>query len=261
MAYTIKKLSELSRVSTRTLRWYDEIGLLKPAFYGSNQYRYYEETQLLKLQQILFFRELGFPLEDIQRILLSSDFDQLEALSKHKQALEKRVDQTKELINTIDTTILHLRGNQIMKPEEFYHGFKDWMKDYGKEELLIKKFDGSEDLSSAEKIVLNSVIINTKPPEKKEWEAILKQSNQIYREITKCLIENLEPKSSEVQSAIKKHCEFTSQYHQMSREVYLALAELYSSKKEYRDQLDPFHPQLYDYIARAMSIYAYNDLD
>ena len=69
MKYTVNKLAKISGVSSRTLRFYDEIDLLKPAFYGDNQYRYYEEEQLLMLQQILFFRELGFPLNDIQRII------------------------------------------------------------------------------------------------------------------------------------------------------------------------------------------------
>ncbi len=67
MSYTVKKLSKLSGISIRTLRFYDRIGLLRPAFYGENNYRYYEEEQILMLQQILFYRELGFPLSDIQR--------------------------------------------------------------------------------------------------------------------------------------------------------------------------------------------------
>ena len=68
MAYTVKKLSELSGVTVRTLHFYEEAALLKPAYYGSNGYRYYEEKQLLQLQQILFFKELGFSLKQIQKI-------------------------------------------------------------------------------------------------------------------------------------------------------------------------------------------------
>ena len=69
MAYTVKKLAAMSGVSVRTLHWYDEVGLLKPAYHGANGYRYYEETQLLTLQQILFYRELGFELKQIKRVL------------------------------------------------------------------------------------------------------------------------------------------------------------------------------------------------
>lgn len=69
MTHTVKKLSELSGVTVRTLHFYEEIGILKPAYYGSNGYRYYEESQLLQLQQILFFKELGFTLKQIQKVM------------------------------------------------------------------------------------------------------------------------------------------------------------------------------------------------
>jgi len=123
MRYTVNKLAKLSGVSVRTLHWYDEIGLLKPAFYQTNGYRYYEEEQLLLLQQILFFRELGFKLNDIQKILDSSDFDKIKALYAHKSTLEKSVNRMHTLIHTIDKTILHLRGKKTMVDKELYSGF------------------------------------------------------------------------------------------------------------------------------------------
>src|ERR1700758_607616 len=98
MAYTVNKLAKISGISIRTLRFYDEIGLLKPAYYGDNSYRYYEEEQLLMLQQILFYRELSFPLNDIQRIVSSDDFNKIDALNSHKQVLVQNLDRTKKLI-------------------------------------------------------------------------------------------------------------------------------------------------------------------
>lgn len=123
MTYTVKKLAEISGISIRTLRFYDEIRLLKPAYYGDNNYRYYEEEQLLMLQQILFYRELGFPLNDIQRIISSDDFSKIDALISHKQVLIRCLDRTKKLIKTIDQTILHLRGKITMHDEELFVGF------------------------------------------------------------------------------------------------------------------------------------------
>src|SRR5262245_6859316 len=105
MAYTVNKLAKISGISIRTLRFYDEIGLLKPAYYSDNNYRYYEEEQLLMLQQILFYRELGFALNDIQRIINSDDFNKLDALISHKKILEQDLDRTQQLIKTIDKTI------------------------------------------------------------------------------------------------------------------------------------------------------------
>src|ERR1700730_4682473 len=104
MAYTVTKLAKISGVSVRTLHWYDEVGLLKPAYYGSNGYRYYEEEQLLILQQILFFRELGFELKQIRRVLGRSDFDKMVALSSHRQVLQTNIEKTRKLIKTIDKT-------------------------------------------------------------------------------------------------------------------------------------------------------------
>ena len=118
MAYTVKKIAELSGVSIRTLHFYDEIGLLKPAYHGNQGKRLYEEKELLLLQQILFFRELGFPLKDIQKILRKKDFDQLVTLTSHKQVLMKNLERTKQLIETIEKTIKHLKGKQKMKEEE-----------------------------------------------------------------------------------------------------------------------------------------------
>src|SRR6058998_1814520 len=89
MAYTVKQVAAMSGVSVRTLHFYDETGLLKPAYHGANGYRFYEEPQLLTLQQILFYRELGFELKQIQRILSRSDFDKIGALESHRRLLRQ----------------------------------------------------------------------------------------------------------------------------------------------------------------------------
>jgi len=123
MSYTVKKLARLSGISIRTLRFYDKIGLLNPAYYGDNNYRYYEEEQVLMLQQILFYRELGFSLNDIQGIINSDDFNKIDALISHKRVLAQSLDRTKQLIKTIDQTIAHLRGIIAMRDEELFIGF------------------------------------------------------------------------------------------------------------------------------------------
>src|ERR1700722_3693019 len=136
MGYTVTKLAKLSGVSVRTLHWYDEIGLLKPAYYGANGYRHYEEKQLLTLQQILFFRELGFELKQIQKILGRSDFDTIVTLRSHRGVLQKNLERTQKLIKTIDKTIKHLEGNRKMKEQELFDGFdKKKQKEYEKQLL------------------------------------------------------------------------------------------------------------------------------
>jgi DNA-binding transcriptional MerR regulator/uncharacterized cupin superfamily protein len=123
MAYTVKEVAAMSGVSGRTLHFYDEIGLLKPARYGENGYRYYEEPQLLALQQILFYRELGFELKQIHSILARPDFERVAALESHREVLEKNLARTQTLLDTIDKTIAHLRGAKPMPSEEIFRGF------------------------------------------------------------------------------------------------------------------------------------------
>ena len=124
MAYTVKQVSAMSGVSVRALHFYDETSLLKPAYHGANGYRYYEEPQLLRLQQILFYRELGFELKRIKRILGRREFEKIAALESHRQVLDKNLTRTRRLIETIDQTIEHLKGIRKMKNEDMFAGFK-----------------------------------------------------------------------------------------------------------------------------------------
>jgi DNA-binding transcriptional MerR regulator len=123
MAYTVKQVAKMSGVSVRTLHFYDETGLLKPAYYGRNGYRFYEEPQLLTLQQILFYRELGFELKEIQRVLGRPDFQKTAALRSHRKVLQKDLGRTRQLIETIDKTIQHVKGTKKMKSEHMFTGF------------------------------------------------------------------------------------------------------------------------------------------
>jgi len=123
MAYTVKQVAAMSGVSVRTLHFYDETGLLKPAYHRANGYRFYGEPQILTLQQILFYRELGFELKEIKRILERADFENVAALESHRQVLEKNLTRTHRLLETIDKTIQHLKGTKKMKREEMFAGF------------------------------------------------------------------------------------------------------------------------------------------
>jgi DNA-binding transcriptional MerR regulator/quercetin dioxygenase-like cupin family protein len=124
MAYTVKQLASMSGVSVRTLHFYDETGLLKPAYVGANGYRFYEEPQLLNLQQILFYRELGFELKQIKRILGRAEFEIVAALQSHRKVLEESLVRASRLIETIDKTIRHLNGREEMASEEMFVGFR-----------------------------------------------------------------------------------------------------------------------------------------
>ena len=125
MVHTVKQLADLAGVSIRTLHYYDEIGILKPSSYGENGDRYYDEQAVLRLQQILFFRELDFSLDDVKDILDQPEFDVLHALREHRQALEQKVTRLNRLINTVDNTISHLKGELEMSQKSFFEGFDE----------------------------------------------------------------------------------------------------------------------------------------
>src|ERR1051326_8864410 len=123
MAYTVKQLAAMAGVTVRTLHFYDEMALLKPAYHKPNGYRFYEEPQLLMLQQILFYRELGFELKQINEILARADFEKVAALQSHRKVLRESLNRTRTLTETIDKTISHLKGARKMKSEELFAGF------------------------------------------------------------------------------------------------------------------------------------------
>ncbi|MFV9503772.1 MAG: MerR family transcriptional regulator [Oscillochloridaceae bacterium umkhey_bin13] len=126
MMYTVKQLAQLDGVSVRTLHYYDEIGLLKPASVGANGYRYYEETDLFRLQQILFFRELDLGLEQIKQIIVAPDFDLVTALQTHRHALEAKISRLQQLIVTVDRTIMHLVGEmKVRTMDKVFEGFNE----------------------------------------------------------------------------------------------------------------------------------------
>ena len=245
MAYTVKNLSELSGGTVRTLHFYEEAELLIPAYYGSNGYRYYEEKELLRLQQILFFKELGFTLKQIQKVLGRSDFDQLAALYSHKKALAKEWEKIGQLIKTIDKTIQHLKGKKKMKDKDIFHGF-----------IEVTKGKGTESYFAAEEIIGQSVIKSEKP----DAETIIKTAHAIFRKLANCIDSGEKPTSDEVQQLIKKHHALCEQIHSTTKQVYKAYAQLYREHPAFRKQLDPFHPQLAEFMAKAMVAFADREL-
>lgn len=251
MAYTVKKLAKLSGVSIRTLRFYDEIELLKPAYYGDNNYRYYEEEQLLMLQQILFYRELGFPLIDIQRIINSDDFNKIDALTSHKNVLEQGLDRTQQLINTIDKTIAHLRGKAIMKDEELYYGFDSEKQKEHEKYLVDKGILTQPFLDECNKKIKNW--------SDKEKNAFIQDIERIMKALILAMENKLLPSSVDVQKLIGEHYVWLERTWTPTKESYIGLIQLYQTP-EFRKFYDVRHPKLLEFMVEAMQIFAKNEL-
>ena len=253
MTYTVKQLAKLSGVSVRTLHWYDEKGLLKPAYVGSNGYRYYEDEQLLLLQQILFFRELGFNLNDIQNLLARDDFDKLQALQSHKKILLSDIDRKKTLITTIDKTILHLRGKQKMNNEELYYGFDSTrQKEY--EEYIVKAYG-----LGAEKALLESKK-RTAKWDQDEWDSVKNTGDAIHKDLAQAIDKGLAPECEKVQSIIERHYQLQNRFYDLTKEIYIGLTDLYSGHPDFKKYFDKYHPEMIGYISKAIKYYAENNL-
>lgn len=119
--YTVKQLADLARISVRTLHHYDDIGLLKPAYLGTNGYRYYEQPQLYRLQQILMYREFGLPLDEISDLIDAADFDVASSLRQHRARLTEHLRRQQALLRVIDETLARLDGDETMQDSGLYN--------------------------------------------------------------------------------------------------------------------------------------------
>jgi DNA-binding transcriptional MerR regulator len=200
----------------------------------------------LQLQQILFFKELGLSLKQIQTVLGRNDFDQLAALESHRQALSRDWEKMGELIKTVDSTIQHLKGQKKMNDKEMFKGFS---------EVTIGA--GAESYFEAE-VILGKSIKNPRAEklERSQREDTIKKAHAIFRELVDCINTGVSSESDEVQRILSKHHAFVEQFHSGTAEVYRALAQLYVEHPEFRKQLDPFHPELARFMAEGMRVFA-----
>ena len=171
--FTVKKLSKMASLTPRTLHYYDEIGFLKPSQVGDNGYRYYGEESLLRLQQILFYRELDMPLESIKKIMESSDFDLLNALESHKKELRKRIAHMEGLITTVDQPINHLKGINEISQKQLFEAFSDEQQAAYEKEAL-QKYDPAT-MKAANK--------KWKEYSAAEKQSIADEGNAVYRDL------------------------------------------------------------------------------
>ncbi|MDF2520169.1 MAG: transcriptional regulator, MerR family protein [Clostridia bacterium] len=249
MEYTVQKLGSLAGISTRTLRYYDEIGILKPARINSSGYRLYGQAEVDRLQQILFYRELGVSLELIKEIVTAPSFDGALALREHRERLLEKREQLDRLIANVEKTIAVTEGRIKMSDKEKFEGFKKNLieeneKKYGKE---IREKYGEETVEKSNAKMMNMT--------QEEYD----RATGLANEITKTLAEAFatgNPAGELAQKAADLHKQWLCLYWaQYSKEAHAGLAQMYVDDPRFTAYYDKEQPGTAEFLRDAILIY------
>ena len=254
-AYTVKQLAVLSGVSVRTLHHYDEIGLLKPARIGANGYRYYGRDELLRLQQVLFHRELGLPLDEISRLLDAPDFDRVEALKAQKVKLLADAKRYLRLVRTIDETLAALNGETEMNDKAIYRGFEPQKQSEYEDWLVDRHGQG-----------VRKSIEESKRRMTGRSSAELERSQAEYQSVEDGLADALRQgspaDSTPVQALVKRHHAWVGDMwgRTPSRDAYVGLSQTYAAHPDFVARFEAKAPGLTEYIGQAITVFADREL-
>lgn len=249
MEYTIQKLGNLAGVSTRTLRYYDEIGLLKPARTNSSGYRIYGRREVDLLQQILFYRELGLSLEDIRSIVTDPGFDGTRALKEHRNQLLDKRKQLDALIANVEKTIASHEGRITMQDQEKFEGFKKQLieeneRKYGRE---IREKYGVDTVEKSNRKLMNMT--------KEEYEKVTQLENEVKATLAEA-IKTGDPASELAQKAADLHKQWLTFYwNDYSKEAHAGLAQMYVDDERFKAYYDKDQPGAAEFLRDAIQIY------
>jgi DNA-binding transcriptional MerR regulator len=249
MEYTVQKLGQMAGVSSRTLRYYDELGILKPARINSSGYRIYGQAEVDRLQQILFYRELGVSLDSIKEIINSSTFDCVQALRDHREKLlEKRV-QLESLIANVDKTLASVERGITMSDQEKFVGFKqklidDNEKKYG-QEIRAKYGDAAVNRSNDK----------VKSMSQEEYKDLSRLGNEVL-EILQAAFKTGDPSSELAQKAADLHRQWLSCYwDNYNKEAHIGVAQMYVDDERFTAYYDEKQPGSAAFLRDAVLIY------
>ncbi|MBC1800730.1 MerR family transcriptional regulator [Listeria booriae] len=249
MEYTVQKLAKLAGVSTRTLRYYDEIGILKPARINSSGYRIYGQNEVDRLQQILFYREMNVGLDKIKAILEQPDFDETEALKTHRAQLLDKRKQLDELIRNVEKSIAHSERRITMTDQEKFEGFKQKMIDENEEKYgtEIREKYGDDKINKS-----NAKLKGMSEP---EMERVNRLAETILVELAEAF-ETGDPAGDKAQEVAAMHKEWLSTYWDTySKEAHAGLAQMYVDDDRFTAYYDKDQPGLAAFLRDAIVIF------
>lgn len=247
MSYTVQQLASLAGVSVRTLHYYDEVGLLNPNRIARNGYRYYEEPELLRLQQILFFRELDFNLEQIRQIFSSPNFDMRAALQDQKNLIKLKRQRLDRLVQTIDKTIKKINKETIMQDEELYGNFsKEEMDKYAEE--ARQRWGHTQAFKQSQERVQKMG--------KAGLAKVIKDAGELTLEIAAAMKAGQETKSEEVQKLIARHYEGLRAFYEPNLQMYRGMAKMYVDDPRFKANYENVAVGLAEFMRDGMLYFA-----
>lgn len=252
MKYTIHKLAELAGISTRTLRYYDEIDLLKPASLTEAGYRMYGSEEVNRLQQILFYRELGISLGQIKDILTSPGFDSTVALKEHKEKLIQKRAQLDLLIINVDKSIQEYERGIKMTDKEKFEGFKQELVDnnedmYGEE---IRNAYGNNVIDQSNALLKNMT--------KEQYEEVVKLEQDVLDSLKEAMVAG-DPTSKLGQKTAKLHKQWISfHWPKYSKQAHAGLAEMYVADERFQAYYDKVQTGAAQFLRDAIVEYTKN---
>lgn len=246
MEYTVKALAQVADITVRTLHHYDKIGLLKPNRTSDAGYRIYTDAELDTLQQILFFKELDFSLDEIRDILQSPDYNRLDALSMHRSLLEKEKARLEKLINTIDRCITEEQGGEKVDMNDKFNGLSKAEIEAYKEEAKEKW--GHEVVEASWKRMEDQGI--------NDYEALQKSLEEIFKPVAALM--DKEVSDTEVQDLMAKLKEYMNQFYDCTDEIFVGLGEMYVADERFHKNISKYGVGLPEYLREAMKYYVEN---
>ncbi len=232
MEYTVKQLGDLAGVSGRTLRYYDQIDLLKPAWINEAGYRIYSSGEVDRLQQILFYRELGVDLNTIKELLDSPEFQAKEALLDHREQLLEKRERLDLLINNVEQTLAALEGGRPMTDKEKFVGFKEKLiqeneEKYG-EEIREKYGEETVEASNAKLMELTE----------EQFAEMQRLATEIIDSLV-LAVDKDDPVGEEGQRIAELHRKWLSfTWKEYSKEAHAGLAEMYVADERFTAYYD-----------------------
>jgi DNA-binding transcriptional MerR regulator len=246
MEYTIKKVAKMCGVTVRTLHYYDEIGLFGPSLVRKNGYRAYKEKDLSKLQQILFFKELDFSLGKIKEIISSEVYNPLVVFEDQKNLLIVKRDRLNELIKTIETTAISLKGGENMTNDDKFSVFNDPTYQKYKDESEKRWGNTNAYKESMKRVSKMS---------KEEWNKVKNESKYITLSISDLMKEGVNPKDDKVQKQIGRHYNHLRNFYEPNLEIFAGLAIMYVEDPRFKKTYEDISTGLAEYMHDAMLSY------